>query len=234
MSKFCVTLSDLRKHWACYEGYNRVVRSLQGKPFSVDDEERESYIRFRYDQPISLICIAESNGLYDALWATRCLVGEDRNLRLYAVWCVRQVQHLMADPRSIAALNVSEAFANERASLDQLSAAEDAAEDAARDAAWAEVRDAALDTAWAVARAAASAAVGDAAWDAAWAAAWAAASAAASAAVGDASDVVGESVEAAQKEMFIKMCKGQAPWQQTTEGASLHSKDFETMKTKEK
>ena len=194
MNNFRVTLADLRKHEACYEGYNRVVRSLQGKPFTGEDERRDSYLRSNSKQQIILISIIESNGLDDALWATRCLIGEDRNLRLYAVWCARRVQHLMTDPRSLKALDVAEAFANGNASLEELHAAEAAAGAAARDTAW--------DTAWAAARAAAGATTRDAAWAAAGAAARYAERAAAG---------------AAQKEMFIKMCKGQAPWQHTTE-----------------
>ena len=202
MNKFCVTLADLRKHGACYEGYNRVVRSLQGKPFSEEDKIRNSYLQSNNKQQISLISIVESNGLDDALWATRCLIGEDRNLRLYAVWCARQVQHLISDTISLKALDVAEAFANGNASLEELRAARAAAWDAARAAAWAAARNAA----WAAARNAAGAAAGAAAWaaagDTAWDAAWAAAR---------------EAAWDAQKEMFIKMCKGQAPWQHITE-----------------
>ena len=217
MNNFRVTLADLRKHEACYEGYNKVVRSIKGVPFTVKDEDRESYIKFSHKHPISLISIAENNGLDDAIWATRCLVGEDRNLRLYAVWCARRVQHLMTNPRSLKALDVAESFANGNASLEELrtawgaawdgslDAACSAARDAALDAACAAARAAALDAAWAAARAAALDAAWDAAWDVARDAAWAAAR-----------DAARDAEWAAQKEMFIKMCKGQAPWQHTT------------------
>ena len=80
----------------------------------------------------------------------------DRELRLIAVKCARQVQHLMKDERSINALDVAERFANGEATQEELTAARDAAWDAAwaaagaaRDAAWA----AAGDAAWAAARA---------------------------------------------------------------------------------
>ena len=88
----------------------------------------------------------------------------DRELRLIAVKCARQVQHLMKDERSINALDVAERFANGEATQEELTAARDAA-DAAGDAA---------DAAWAAAWAAAGDAA-DAAWAAAWDAAWAAA-----------------------------------------------------------
>ena len=65
----------------------------------------------------------------------------DRELRLIAVKCARQVQHLMTDKRSINALDVAEKFANGCATNKQLYAAWDAARDAAWVAAW----DAAMD-----------------------------------------------------------------------------------------
>ena len=78
------------------------------------------------------------------LWvATRKGVLTDRELRLLAVWACRQVQHLMGDPRSIAALDVAERFANGQATKKELAAARDAA----RDAAWSAARDAARDAA---------------------------------------------------------------------------------------
>ena len=112
------------------------------------------------------------------IWvATRKGVLDDRTLRLFAVWCARQVQHLMPDPRSVAAVDVAERFANGEATADELTAAEAAARAAAGAAA-----DAAWDAAWAAADAAWAAwAAADAAWAAARAAraAWAAARAAA-------------------------------------------------------
>jgi hypothetical protein len=130
------------------------------------------------DEPLSLITILDSNGLDDAQWCLRAVEGYDREIRLYAVWCARQVQHLMKDQRSIDALDVAERFANGLATENKLAAARDAASDVARDAA----RGAARDAAWAVAKVAAWsarasrdvawAAVGDAAGEAraAWAA----------------------------------------------------------------
>ena len=85
----------------------------------------------------------------------------DKQLRLFAVRCARRVQHLMTDPRSIAALDVAERYAKCEATDDELSAACDAALDAARDA-----RNAS-DASWA-----ASSAAMDAARDAAWVASW--------------------------------------------------------------
>lgn len=85
------------------------------------------------------------------IWAaTREGVLTDRELRLFAVWCARQVQHLITDARSITALDVAERHANGTATNEELAAARDAA----RDAAWAAARAAARGAARAAARAA--------------------------------------------------------------------------------
>jgi len=135
--EFSVTLSGLRKSGACINGYNKVVRALQGKPFSDEDSDRDSYIRFAHKEPVPLPSILESNGLDDALWALRCVPDVDRDARLFAVWCARQVQHLMTDQRSINALDAAERFANGMASENERADA--------RDAAWAAARAAARD-----------------------------------------------------------------------------------------
>ncbi|WP_270957460.1 hypothetical protein [Burkholderia pseudomallei] len=209
--RFTVTLAALRKAGACYEGYNKLVRSIQGKAFSAEDADRNSYIPFKHDAEIPLLDILKSNGLDDALWTLRCISGADRDLRLFAVWCARQVEHIMQDQRSKDALNVAERFANGKATDEERAAARVAARAAARDAA----RAAARDAAWAAARVAARAAARDAARaaarDAAWAAAWAAARAAAWAAARAAAR---DAAWDAQKEMFERMCLGTAPWQQ--------------------
>jgi len=109
---------------------------------------------------------------------------DDRTLRLFAVWCARNTPladgrktgDLITDPRSLAALEVAERYANGKATVEELAAAEAAAWYAAAEAAaWYAARDAAARTAaWAAARAAAGYAAGDAAWYAAEAAAKAA------------------------------------------------------------
>lgn len=195
---FTVTLAALRKASACLEGYNKVVRALQGLPFTSEDSKRDSYIRFKHEEPISLLSILDNNGFDDALWALRCVPGVDRDARLYAVSCARQVQPLMTDPRSIEALKVVERFANGEATQEELDAAGTAARAATRDAwhaAW---------YAWHAARAARNAA-----WNAAGVAAWHAAGA-----VRDAAwNAAGAAAWDAQKDLFIAMCNGKAPWQ---------------------
>lgn len=126
------TLNKIRSHEPCADGWAKLLRHL-GKT-KADDE------------PLSIVTILDSNGLDDALWCLRAVEGRDREIRLYAVWCARQVQRLMTDPRSIAALDVAERYANGAATDAELTAARDAA---ARTAAW---DAAAWDAAWDAAR----------------------------------------------------------------------------------
>ncbi|WP_176061685.1 hypothetical protein [Burkholderia multivorans] len=205
--RFTVTLAALRKAGACYGGYNKLVRSLQGQPFSDEDASRNGYIHFKHGAEIPLLDILNSNDFEDALWSLRCVSGADRDIRLFAVWCARQVEHLMQDQRSKDALDVAERFANGEASEEGLAAAWAAARDAARAAAGTAARDAA----WAAARDAAGAAARAAAWAAARDAAWAAARDAAGAA---ARAAAWAAAREAQAEMLKRMCLGTAPWQQ--------------------
>ena len=110
------------------------------------------------DAPLSIATVIDSNGFDDAIWCLRAVEGKDKEIRLYTIWCARQVQHLMTDKRSIDALDVAERFANGEATQEELTAASISAmnaTDAAYDAS------SASDTA-------------DAAWYAASGAAWAA------------------------------------------------------------
>jgi hypothetical protein len=116
------------------------------------------------------------------LWvAMRPSVLKDKELRLFAVFCARQVQHLMTDPRSIEAIDVAEKYAQDKASDDELATAGNAAYEAAQaaDAAAYEAAQAADAAAYAAYAAAYAA---DAADAAAYAASRAAANAAANAA----------------------------------------------------
>lgn len=107
---------------------------------------------------------------------------DDRTLRSFAVWCARSTPlsdgrktgDLLTDPRSLAALEVAERFADGQATNDELYAAQAAAWAAAQAVAQAAARDAAWAAAWAAAPAAARGAVRAAAWDAVRAAAGAA------------------------------------------------------------
>ena len=149
MINWTVTLEGLRKAGACVSGYNKLVCHLSERTFN---PARKTYIRFKHDEPISIKTIVDSNGLDDALWATRCVSGVDRDLRLFAVWCARQVQHMMADERSVTAIDVAERYANGDATNTKFAAARAAARAVAWAAAWDAARAAARAAAWAAAR----------------------------------------------------------------------------------
>ena len=121
------TLKAIRAHSPCSDGWTTLLRYLEKA--HADDE------------PLHIRTVLDSNGLDDALWCFQAVTGHDREIRLYAVWCARHVQHLMADQRSIDALNVAERHANGQATDEELDAASAAARAAAkyadRDAAWA-------------------------------------------------------------------------------------------------
>jgi len=161
---YTTTLNKIRLHNPCTEGWTKLLKAL--------DKTRAD------DEPISLAFILQSNGLDDALWALRCLEGADREIRLFAVECTRQVQHLLTDPRSLAVLEVAERFANGQATSRELGEALAAA----RAAAWA-----------------AADAAGAAAWAAAWAATWAAADAARAAV-----DAARDAARVKQAEIFLR------------------------------
>ena len=125
------TLKRIRAHQPCEHGWRKLLAGL-GKT-EADDE------------PLPYARIVEINGINDALWACRAEPQYAKEWRLFAVWCARQVKHLMTDERSREALNVAERYANGQATEKELAAARSAAMaawDAASDAALA-ARDAA-------------------------------------------------------------------------------------------
>lgn len=136
----------------------RKIRAAGPCGMRLDDGKRVGYLKLRHylgkgygdDTPIDIATILDSNGLDDALWCLRAVDGRAREMRLYAVWCARQVQHLMADQRSINALDVAVRHANGTATDDELAAARDdalaAALAAARDD---DARESARASAWA-------------------------------------------------------------------------------------
>ena len=162
------TLNKIRDYSPCTDGWEKLLTYL-GKT-KADDE------------PLSLLTILDSNGLEDALWCLRAVEGYDKDIRLFAVWCARQVQHLMKEQRSLDALDVAEKYALGEATEDELKAARAACDAAASDAAW-------------------SAAASDAYWAAVWAASDAAlATADVALATADVADVA-DAWDAARDEM---------------------------------
>ena len=116
------TLNEIRKHSPCADGWEKLLTYL-GKT-KADDE------------PLLITTILDSNGLEDALWCLRAVEGYDREIRLFAVWCAGQVQHLMIDQRSLDAMDVAERYALGKATEDELTASRNAAWAAVWDAVW--------------------------------------------------------------------------------------------------
>ena len=185
------TLNKIRSHSPCESGWVKLLKNL-GKT-QADDE------------PLDFLTIIESNGLDDALWCLKAAPIEwQSNIRMYTVWCAKQIEHLMTDD-SKNALVVAQNHALGLATDAELKAA--------------------ADVAWAVAEEAARAAwydglIGDedgvtwAAARAAWVADADAASAALDAAGADDAYATW-TADDDQTKMFIKMCKGTAPWQRS-------------------
>jgi hypothetical protein len=142
------TLNKIRLHSPCTSGWTKLLKHLNKT--CADDVE------------LDLITILESNGLDDALWCLRAVDGFDREKRLMTIAFAREVQHLMKDPRSLAALDVAERFANGVATKAELEAAHAAARAAARAAADAAADDAARAAAYAAYANAAAYAAADA------------------------------------------------------------------------
>ena len=140
------TLNKIRKQGPCTDGWEKLLRSL-GKT-KADDE------------PLSLLTVLDSNGLNDTLWCFRAVDGFEKEMRLYAVWCARQVQHLMTDPRSLAALDVAERHALGKADDDELEAARSASKEASKEA-WST---SASEAAWVARSTACAAPATEAAW----------------------------------------------------------------------
>jgi hypothetical protein len=145
MQPIMITLDQINAHDPCKDGWRKILKA--------------THLHGGYrTKPFRLADALDHNGFDDALWALRCLPEHGRLWRMYAVWCARQVRHLMTDQRSIAALDVAWRHAHGEATDDELDAAGAAARTAAMAAAMAAAKDAAGGAAAAAARSAAWAA----------------------------------------------------------------------------
>ena len=127
------TLNRIREHHPCQTSWEELLSAL-GKT-KADDE------------PLAYSKIVEVLGIHDAIWCCRAEPRYSKEWRLFAVWCARQVQHLMTDKRSIDSLDAAERYANGEATDKELKEAYDAA--------WAAAWESPFDAAWAAAWAAA-------------------------------------------------------------------------------
>jgi len=121
-----ISLNQIKAKEPCWDGWETILKARGGK--SAD-----------YDEQFPLSFALDSNGLNDVLWSLRCLPEHNNLWRKYAVWCARQVEHLMTDQRSLDVLDVAWRHSDGLVTDDDLKSARDAAwaADDARDAAWA-------------------------------------------------------------------------------------------------
>jgi hypothetical protein len=111
------TLKKIRDKRPCHMGWTKLLKYL-GKKCS-DDE------------PVSLSDVLDSNGLSDAVWCLSACDNIDRDARLFAVWCARQVKYPEGSKLMLAAMdtiNAAERYALGAATSDELRAVRRAAE----------------------------------------------------------------------------------------------------------
>lgn len=75
----------------------------------------------------------------DIIWLLyNTLYMSEKDMRLFAIWCVREALKLIEnpDPRSIEACNVAEMYANGKATIEELATARKDAWDAAANTVW--------------------------------------------------------------------------------------------------
>lgn len=117
MSTITVSLNEIREQGPCRDGWAKVLASKGGTSADMD-------------APFPITDIIESNGLDDALWTLRCRPERSNLWRKFAVWAARQVEHLMIDERSKAALEVAWRHSEGLTTDEELAAAWDADWDA--------------------------------------------------------------------------------------------------------
>lgn len=105
------TLNKIRACSPCISGWMKLLKHLNK---TVADDEL-----------LPFEVILDSNGLDDALWCMRSAAEYEREWRLFAVWCARQVQHINTDQRVVAAIDAAEDYANGRIGQSALSAQAD-------------------------------------------------------------------------------------------------------------
>ena len=129
------TIADIRSWDPCYDPNKHLPEDWSGTVLEI--------LNYKTISPKDKLWVVCREDLIDA-----------KTLRLFAVWCARQVEHLMTDNKSKQALDVAERFAHGKATSGELACANVAAAAAdAADAAYAAAVYAAYSAADAAARA---------------------------------------------------------------------------------
>jgi len=100
------TLNNIKASEPNIKSWERLLRSL-GKT-EADDEE------------LPFAHILESTEFEDAIWCLQSVPNIDRELRLFATECIRQVQHLIPTEKEMNALITAENYAYGHGSKEEL------------------------------------------------------------------------------------------------------------------
>lgn len=90
-----ISLNQIRAHNSCQRGWDTLLAARGGEHAD-------------YDQQFPLAEIIDSNGLYDAIWALRCIEGGGWIAAKIAVIAARSVSKYNNDPRVQAAIDAAE------------------------------------------------------------------------------------------------------------------------------
>ncbi|NPE52972.1 hypothetical protein E0I03_18490, partial [Dickeya dadantii] len=139
MTEITVSLNEILDAGACKDGFLRAlcargkITADQRDEFIDDDdidsadELPEEVLGLADDEQFPAAAVVTAEHISDAIWALR-IRPEHKNLwRKYAVWCARQVSHLMTDERSRNVLDVAWRHADGQATDEELTAARAAA-----------------------------------------------------------------------------------------------------------
>ncbi|MBI0460489.1 hypothetical protein [Dickeya dianthicola] len=140
-----VSLNEILDAGACKDGFLRALCArgkitaeqcdelINDEDIDGADELPEEILNLADDEQFAAASVVTAEYISDAIWALR-IRPEHQNLwRKYAIWCARQVQHLMTDERSRNALDVAWRHADGQATDEELNAARAAADAAARE-----------------------------------------------------------------------------------------------------
>ena len=115
-----ITIPMIRSWWPCYDPTEHLPEKWKGSVINLID--------------------IKTIPLEDRLWVIlRNDLVSEKLMRIFAVWCARQVQHLMKDQRSLDALDFMEAYIENYWLIDDPEWKEGWEE--LRDAAWAAAKD---------------------------------------------------------------------------------------------
>ena len=103
-----VSLNEIQNHRPCKNGWKTLLK------FKPNEDWNEQF-------PLS--DIIDSNGLGHALWCLKVRPEHSNLWRKYAVWCARQVEHLMTDERSKTVIEVAWRHSEGQATDEELAAA---------------------------------------------------------------------------------------------------------------